>query len=486
MEHVLLKQKTLALSEHTAPQKTGELQYRIFFGVWAIAMLFHMANLKNFTAELHYLLLTIFSILVMFRSGSVILMIALLSLQLFEVFKMMPYVTNHWIFAALVNLTILHALLYQVIKNRSFSIDRAALYNTFAPLLRIELIILYFFVVFHKLNSGFFMPEVSCASEFYLAQNAYSILPNSVNILKLNAYLTIVIEALIPILLCFRKSRNWGLLIGLIFHCVIAYNPINGFYDFSSIIFAVYFVFTSPRFSNKIWETYQLALRKKEEVKQNFPPFSLLTLGVIFLAIAITLGFIQLLTKWDVDIFRHVLWTGFSFTFIGIFILSVFWPDKSSRRPDRSFSIPHLSLLIWPVMVFVCGFAPYLGLKTENSFAMFSNLRTEGGISNHYLMPASMQLFDFQKDLVQVISSTHPELQQLADEEKLQVLFEFKRRMARKRPERVEYLLNGERHTFILSEASPNHELLQGNPFILNKLMRFREISIHEPQPCAH
>jgi hypothetical protein len=36
---------------------------------------------------------------------------------------------------------------------------------------------------------------------------------------------------------------------------------------------------------------------------------------------------------------------------------------------------------------------------------MYSNLRTEAEQTNHYLVPAAVQLFSYQKDLVQVVTA---------------------------------------------------------------------------------
>jgi hypothetical protein len=68
------------------------------------------------------------------------------------------------------------------------------------------------------------------------------------------------------------------------------------------------------------------------------------------------------------------------------------------------------ALALAPVLVFLNGLSPYLGLKTEHSWAMFSNLQTEGGHWNHLFMPQSMQVFSFQDDLVRVVRSSDPYL----------------------------------------------------------------------------
>jgi hypothetical protein len=39
---------------------------------------------------------------------------------------------------------------------------------------------------------------------------------------------------------------------------------------------------------------------------------------------------------------------------------------------------------------------------------MFSNLRTEGGTTNHLLVPASLQVADYQKDLVTIEEISRP------------------------------------------------------------------------------
>ena len=117
---------------------------------------------------------------------------------------------------------------------------------------------------------------------------------------------------------------------------------------------------------------------------------------------------------------------------------------------------------------------------------MFSNLRTEGGVSNHFIVPASVQLFDFQKDMVEIVRSSDKELQELAQTNRLMTYFEFKDYVASNRPSTVEYIRNGEHITFNLAEAKQSDALLNPNPYILRRLLGFREISKFDPQPCYH
>jgi Ca2+/Na+ antiporter len=58
------------------------------------------------------------------------------------------------------------------------------------------------------------------------------------------------------------------------------------------------------------------------------------------------------------------------------------------------------------------GSAAYLGLQTDNVFSMFSNLRTEGGKTNHLFIPAWTQIFDYQKEVVIVVDDQNRKLGQ--------------------------------------------------------------------------
>ncbi len=475
--------------KYASPAKysSSKLKYNIFCCVWAIATLFHIANLQAFSANFTLFSLTGAAILLLVKPSSLIRLLIFISLQLFDVYASMPGASNHWLLTALVNLTILHTLVYLIIKRKTFYIDKAEFIETFAPLVKIELIILYFYAVFHKLNAGFFDTEASCAVEFILHQNGYyKFMPSAKTLLTLNIYFTLAVETLIPVLICIRKTRYWGILLGLLFHCAIAYNPINGFYDFSSFVFALYFLFTSTSFTDKIHTLYSKFNSRKGVVKEKLLRFNLANLAIFGLILLGGVVLIYVSTKAFNDFFRHIVWTAYSLTFIIVFVLSMFSKGGEKNEKKRTFSVAHFSLLLIPLVVFLNGLCPYLGLKTETSYAMFSNLRTEGGVSNHFIMPASLQIFNYQKDVVEVLYSTSPELQKAADNERMLVFYNFKQFVMWNNPERVEYIRNGKRHVFEASKAQANDELLQQEPYLAAKLLSFRYFKKNGAQACAH
>lgn len=469
-----------------ATQSALEAQFKLFAMLWAIASLFHMAHSSVFDSAFNFALLTLASLYVIFRPsmGGFLFMIGL---QFFDAFYRMPFTTNHWIFTAFVNLSIFHCLVYLIIRERSFQINSGLLFKTFAPVVKIELIILYFFAVFHKLNAGFFA-DGSCATDLLRAQNVDQFIELSPGFYRLNAYLTIFIESLIPLLLCFRKTRSIGILVGLFFHCVLSYSSYNAFYDFSSMVFAVYFLFAAPTLSLRISD--HMAKMKTKMIRTLSP--SKFTLTRLFLLIAgfiVGLMVIYILTK-KLDDFKSVhlyfFWTLYSLTYFYLFVANEYFRETKSHTEESDvprFSVASWTLLLIPALVFLNGLSPYFGLKTENSYAMFSNLKTEDGSSNHFIMPASLQVFDYQKDVVDIVRSSDPNLQKLANANLSMVWFEFQNYLHEHRPAEVTYTRNGKVHVYRKADKSTYPSK---NNYVAAKLMKFRAFNKEGAQPCSH
>jgi hypothetical protein len=66
-------------------------------------------------------------------------------------------------------------------------------------------------------------------------------------------------------------------------------------------------------------------------------------------------------------------------------------------------------LLVFPALLVVNGLGPYLGYKTIATFGMFSNLRTEGGATNHLLLPPAPP-DSLENDLIEIADSSSPRL----------------------------------------------------------------------------
>jgi len=61
---------------------------------------------------------------------------------------------------------------------------------------------------------------------------------------------------------------------------------------------------------------------------------------------------------------------------------------------------------------------------------MFSGLRTEGGISNHYIIRRPIPLFPYQDKVIYIEKATNSSMQAAADANQGVVLFNFQRHIA--------------------------------------------------------
>jgi hypothetical protein len=109
---------------------------------------------------------------------------------------------------------------------------------------------------------------------------------------------------------------------------------------------------------------------------------------------------------------------------------------------------------------------------------MYSNLRTEGSRSNHLIVPASAQVFDFQRDLVLVTSSSDTYLQSLASKHQLIPYFEVRRRPTAA----ISYARGRVQNSF--PRVSDDPAFTGVIPYMLTKIMRFRPVGQGQSQRC--
>ena len=469
-----------------------KFQFQLFAFMWAAATLFHQVQFKTLDNKFHYFLLTLAAITVLLKPQSIFRFAALVCLQLNESFISMPEISNHWALVTLVNLTIIQTLVYTAWKSAGTGFKVEQFFDYLVKLIRIEVLLFYFFVVFHKLNSAFLNPEVSCATDFIVAQNYSGILPSRF-FLVFNIWIVLLIEAIIPLLLLFRSTRTAGLLTGIIFHIILAYNPLNGFYDFSSTILALYVFFLPPGFLAFLYNRYRQFsptafmhqfVRTRFRFNNSGKKTGLIAIIIILLVLIVAIDLGSYLIR---DFYRYIIWTIYS---LGTVIILVQWILQKRKKKEFywfSYSpVPHWTFVTIPLLLILNGIAPYLGSKTEYSFAMFSNLRTEGGISNHYLVPASVQIFNYQKDLVEVISSSDPVLQDLGEKGKLITYFELKETFRKRKIDSLRYIRSGNLHDYDALRDGKNHDLTKPNSYLKRKFLDFRVISKNEAQPCSH
>ena len=489
-----------SLQSDSAEERQAGRAFQIFSFLWAVAVLFHYAAYPNRIVGIGVFLLTSAAIFVLLRPGSLLRFLVMIWLQVAVVTNNYPNaVSNHWLFVFFVNLTIFVALGRLAFSKRR-GVSTGNLFLEFAPVVRVELIVLYFFAVLHKLNEDFLNPVVSCATEQYLdLAQSFAFLPTADWVLATLPYATLAVEAAIPLMLCFRRTRIAGVLLGLLFHAMLALNPAHTFYDFSSVVYASYFLFIPYNYVAKLgahWSGTAIGRRVGDLVERGLlrKTFRALMVGLL---VVLAINWVHQFFTYDaiftvvpgmveaLKIANIVVWAFFATGIILVFTKAA----RSERiledvRGIDAIAIRSVGLAIMPLLLIFNGFNPYLGLKTETSFSMFSNLQTEGPYSNHLFMPTP-KIAGYQDDLVYIVDTTHPYLQEKAEEGYAFPFLHFKRMIRRKKNASVTYIRNGELKT--VAKVSEDPDLSQAEPFLRKKLLEFRPVDTNEEGcRCSH
>jgi hypothetical protein len=455
-----------------------------FCFLWGSATLFHIASFDKWGESLTTFALAAAAVALIVRPTSVPRLLMLATIQLYSLGDDLPYVSNHWLFTGFVNLTILGSWLMSAYRGGSFAVAPADLLRAFGGLARIELLGLYFFVTLHKLNSDYFDPDTSCGAGFYSLQaDRFPFLPDASALRIGSMYLTPAVESAIPVLLCFRRTRTAGVLLGLAFHTVIGFNPVSGFYNFSSMLYAMLFLFAPKDLASRFVELWrELRARAERLARSHLTEFSGRTAVTCAGTVALALVLLRVLDHAVDDQFLLV-WAAYSATLTALFVfLAVRRRPTEDPGPRRLFEVPYPQLAWLPLLLLLNGASPYLGLKTETSFSMFSNLRTEGGKSNHLFIPADSQPFGLQKHLVEITSSSEPALQRWADQEQLLPWLEFRAQTSRYPDASVSYVRDGTAHQ--VQRIGDDHELAH-KPWA-RKVLVFRPVPKEGRQRCVH
>lgn len=466
-----------------SPRPADPAPLHVFAWLWAAGMVSHMASYSEPVQPITLIMFAL-ACAVLFGWRPMAAFYGLLLVHFVYVIDRLPGVPNHSILAAGVDLTILAVGVHGVVSARGLAVDALRVYRTFAPVLRIELLVLYFFVVFHKLNAGFFDSRFSCGAFMYLRlAGEYVFLPVGEWVRPWAIWLTILVETAIPLMLIARRTRLMGLALAFCFHFALAMDPGDVVFNFSGILLAFFFIFMPDKFATSIRAVLTTA-RQKWLPSGGMPPLMRTAVIVPTALLLASLIFRNAIpTGWTFEESRAV-WAVYAACVLCVCIAALQLRRLEFAPARELFVVRSPALLVIPVLLVFNGVLPYLGLKTETSFAMYSNLHTENGRTNHYLIPASVQIWDYQRDLVRIQTTSVPQIRRLANRGYLWTYYEFKWLMHEHPDAAVEYEHKGVRRNVTRVSADP--ELAVGGA-LPRKFLKFRPVAGTTDQvPCLH
>lgn len=251
------------------------------------------------------------------------------------------------------------------------------------------LIALYLVTALHKMNEGWTVPRYSCCTLMLTGVLALPplrwLLPLvPMGVAPLAATAT---ELTIPLLL-HMQWRQLTAFIGCGFHLVLCQmlSPMS-VYPFSALMAPIY-VWVVPdhvgailemcrpwvaliavvfALVSSVWTQLMASDLAVGETPFEYPPYGMWAPGVV--------------------------WCNFAFVaIITSTVVTKGSPERPSVRTRRGL-LPGLA-------TFLLGLCPYLGIRNYPALAMFSNLRTEGGLSNHHFIRDDFDVIGWQRDYV--------------------------------------------------------------------------------------
>ncbi|MDJ1484946.1 HTTM domain-containing protein [Cytophagaceae bacterium YF14B1] len=454
----------------------------IFTFLWAVVRFFHQISFPEWYYEREWegVLVMLVLVLCLVRPQSLTLLIALLTTSLVRTFIWMPFNPNHILFEWVVDAAILICILFAIVQNRNRKNElafRNDLFDSFAPIARISICILYFFGVFHKLNTDYLKIPISCGAVLLqeIADRMYPMVVGDVP--KLIAmWGTLIIESLIPVLLIGKKTRKWGILLGLVFHFMLSFHPHRGIYSFSSLMLGYFSLFLPQNAPLLLKESY-LSFKARYRLLPGWQRW-LIGLGIPTGFVAY-LGYMRMhATNGYENVMQigFVLWCAWAIVTLLVYML-VFIPAKWEFTPSF-FKLPSRWAIIVFLLLLLNSLSPYLGFKTQTSFSMFSNLRTEGGKTNHILMPNAIVTHQWQDNLVQITRTDAPNLRDFADGRRMLTYFELHRLASVNQQDFfVEYQQGNQSKKLIVKNGvSSDPELTTPLSLLNYKFIRFRPV----------
>ena len=375
----------------------------------ALSLVLHQLWLDVIDVRSPHFLVVLVALCTVLRPTSVPRFLTMIAMEVFAVALDMPHVGSHTLLLLVSGLCVLAWVAWFALRTQRLP-DAGVLFEKIAPFFAVQLLLVYAVAAVAKLNTGFLDPGISCAASMSgrLPGFHLSFLAGSWRVVAA-IWGTVVIEMALPILLAVRRSRMVGLVLGGVFHAVLG---LAGNVPFSALAFALFVAFLPPDTPSRL---FPLAATRPGLVRWA---------GRARRASRSVAAYPVAVSSWlaGAAVFPDEPGTGPTLLSNGMSVLMVaafaggillvlgFTRGGWQSHSARSLRIHHPVFVAGILLLLLNSVSPYVGLKTDSSLTMFSNLQTEGDQWNHLLIPEAVRVFPYQDDPVRILASDNPAL----------------------------------------------------------------------------
>lgn len=478
----------LTLADADASASDGLITFSV---MWAVALIFsvvsHYTDLilaNGFKiAVLEYAVLAICAAVIL-RPRRLGLLLLLAGAMAIQYLYRLPVASNNQTIAFFMDAAIVAVVVAAWRMQGSAQEIRIEVYERLRVVARLLLATMYFYGIFHKINTDFLDPNASCAVALYRPLTHSFGLEDNLFGRYGSIASTFIVEGITLVCLFWRRYFAVGLILALVFHYIIPISAFSWYMDFSSLVFALY-TLSVPREVSVAFYSRAAALLRR------FPSPSAGGAAILLLVLAF-LGASMLSTALrgrlgPTDISDMMAWHSswiVIWAMVGGIAMVLLTRAALDALPYRGIASPPRPawIYIFPGVLFLSCLSPYLGLKTESSIAMFSNLHTEGGTTNHLVFTRPLYIADYQKEVAMIEGSSGASMQNMADRRLGIVRYELEKWLNNHPKDWVTFTMGGRRYEHATAGTFPTH----AHNLIERRLLTFKPVDVARPKLCTH
>ena len=457
--------------EFISDDNSGSYRQTIFAICFALFSVFHFCNYATaygrFPPGWDQLLLLAAAIFTFFKPGSSRVLLLLMAASLVSAVIQAPAQSNHTITRNFLLLGYWLSFTLAMLRNR----PSREIFGNFVMAGQAVLLVMYFYGIFHKINTDFLNPVTSCAVALWERMPAPLSMIDGWVVDHATIYGTFVVEGAIALMLLIRRWRHLGIAAGMAFHLLLAMSSYAMYIAFTVLTIAMHSLFLSEDAARRIMESQPMALVRSRLQRPIY-----LVLGIVFLLLLGTLAFrgsYGLASMMAMPLVLPYCWV----------ILR--YGKAEEAAPMRSTGALAVGAITFAAFL-ANGAMPYLGLKTAQSLNMFANLRLEQGVSNHLVFSNPPGPFRYLEDVAIVEGQTGDfDMQNSIESGFGVVYYDVLAFLADNPDEPLSFTINGRSYRNV-SAADMREEIdATLHPAWFRKWFHFQPVQLDRPERCT-